>query len=129
MRGTTTPMRDLGPGICLVELRPTDPLTPCLQSDVYTCCGHADLARLLSVSSRQIPQPTPANGTLMACDLGCRKLNWPARGTQRRFRHELDRGTRQGNGVPMNGRKVIWVMRLPRLTLASPRISAGGTAA
>jgi hypothetical protein len=40
-------------------------MTPCLQSDVYTGCGHADLASQLSVSSREIPQVTPA-GTLMA---------------------------------------------------------------
>jgi hypothetical protein len=45
---------------------------PCLQSDVYTGSGGADLAGRLSVSSREIPQATPANGTLMARDLGRR---------------------------------------------------------
>src|SRR5215472_15032044 len=47
-------------------------MTPCLQSDVFVCPpGLADLARQLSVSSREIPPLTPANGTLMARDLGC----------------------------------------------------------
>ena len=41
-------------------------MTPCLQSDVYARCDRADLARQLSVSSREIPLLTPANGTLMA---------------------------------------------------------------
>ena len=35
----------------------------CLQSDVSTRCGGADLARQLSVSSREVPLPTPVNGT------------------------------------------------------------------
>jgi hypothetical protein len=39
----------------------------CLQSDVFVCHDHADLARQLSVNSREIPQATLANGTLMAC--------------------------------------------------------------
>jgi hypothetical protein len=39
---------------------------PCLQSDVSARCDRADLARRLSVSSREIPQRTPVNGTLMA---------------------------------------------------------------
>ena len=30
-------------------------MTPCLQSDVYARCDGADLARQLSVSSREIP--------------------------------------------------------------------------
>jgi hypothetical protein len=38
-------------------------LTPCLQSDVFACSSHADLAGQLSVSSREIPQRTPVNGT------------------------------------------------------------------
>ena len=40
--------------------------TPCLQSDVSARCGGADLARQLSVSSREIPLLTLVNGTLMA---------------------------------------------------------------
>ena len=36
-------------------------MTPCLQSDVYARCDGADLARQLSVSSREIPLLTPAN--------------------------------------------------------------------
>jgi hypothetical protein len=62
----------IGPGsFGLVELRGLEPLTPCLQSDVYARCDGADLARQLSVSSREIPQPTPANGTLMARPVEC----------------------------------------------------------
>jgi hypothetical protein len=38
----------------------------CLQSDVFVCCDSADLARQLSVSSREIPLLTSGNGTLMA---------------------------------------------------------------
>jgi hypothetical protein len=53
-----------------VELRGLEPLTPCLQSDVFVCCDRADLAGQLSVSSREIPLLTPVNGTLMARDLG-----------------------------------------------------------
>jgi hypothetical protein len=49
-----------------VELRGLEPLTPCLQSDVFVCCDGADLARQLSVSSREIPLLTSGNGTLMA---------------------------------------------------------------
>src|SRR5215813_8755645 len=45
-------------------------VTPCLQSDVFVCPGLADLARHLSASSTEIPPLTPANGTLMARDLG-----------------------------------------------------------
>ena len=37
------------------------------------------------------------------------------RGTQRRFRHGLAERTRHGNGLSVNGRKVIWVMRLPQI--------------
>jgi hypothetical protein len=44
----------------------TRTLIPCLQSDVSARCGVADLARQLSISNRQIPLPTLANGTLMA---------------------------------------------------------------
>jgi hypothetical protein len=47
-----------------VELGGLEPPTPCLQSDVYGRCDGPDLARQLSVSSREIPQRTPANGTL-----------------------------------------------------------------
>jgi hypothetical protein len=46
-----------------VELGGFEPATPCLQSDLYVCCGHADLVGGLSVSSREIPQLTLANGT------------------------------------------------------------------
>jgi hypothetical protein len=55
-----------------VELRRLEPLTPCLQSDVYARSNCADLARQLSVSSREIPLRIPVNGTLMARD-----LDWP----------------------------------------------------
>jgi len=41
-------------------------MTPCLQSDVSVRHGGADLARLLSVSSREIPPLTPVNDALMA---------------------------------------------------------------
>src|SRR5215475_13778660 len=37
----------------------------CLQSDVYASRSSADLARQLSVSSREIPLPTSVNGTVM----------------------------------------------------------------
>jgi hypothetical protein len=47
-----------------------EPPTPCLQSDVFACRDRTDLVRRLSASSREIPQLTPANGTLMARDLG-----------------------------------------------------------
>ena len=40
--------------------------TPCLQSDVSMRRDRVDLARQLSVSSREVPRLTPANGTLMA---------------------------------------------------------------
>jgi hypothetical protein len=49
-----------------VELRGLEPLTPCLQSDVFVCCGYADLVRQLSASSREVPLVTMLNGTLMA---------------------------------------------------------------
>ena len=49
-----------------VELGGLEPPAPCLQSDVYVCPRGADLAIRLSVSSREIPQRTPVNGTLMA---------------------------------------------------------------
>jgi hypothetical protein len=38
----------------------------CLQSNVFVCCGHADLVRQLSASSREVPLVTMLNGTLMA---------------------------------------------------------------
>jgi hypothetical protein len=41
--------------------RGLEPLTPCLQSDVSARCGSADLARQLSVSSREVPLPTAGN--------------------------------------------------------------------
>jgi hypothetical protein len=44
-----------------VELGGLEPPTPCLQSDVFACCGRADLARQSSVSSREVPLLTPAN--------------------------------------------------------------------
>jgi hypothetical protein len=46
-----------------VELRGLEPLTPCLQSDVSRRCDRADLASQLSVSSREVPLLTSANGT------------------------------------------------------------------
>jgi hypothetical protein len=42
-------------------LKGPESLTPCLQSDVYACCGRADLVGGLSVSSREVPQLTPVN--------------------------------------------------------------------
>ena len=61
---------DLEEGICLVELGVElgglEPPTPCLQSDVFVCCGHADLVRQLSVSAREVPLITGVSGTLMA---------------------------------------------------------------
>jgi hypothetical protein len=36
---------------------------PCMHSDVSVRCGRADLARQLSVSSREIPSRTPVDGT------------------------------------------------------------------
>jgi hypothetical protein len=53
-----------------VELRGLEPLTPCLQSDVFVYRDRADQVSRLSVSSREIPLLTPVNGTLMARDLG-----------------------------------------------------------
>ncbi len=47
-----------------------EPRTPCLQSDVSVRSRGADLARQLSVSSREIPPPTPVNGTLMGAPRG-----------------------------------------------------------
>ena len=44
----------------------TEIMTTCLQSDVSARPDGAALARRLSVSSREIPQLTPCNGTLMA---------------------------------------------------------------
>jgi hypothetical protein len=38
-----------------VELGGLEPPTPCLQSDVFACCGRADLARQSSVSSHEVP--------------------------------------------------------------------------
>lgn len=68
--GTLMARRGLGHDLCLtfsqVELGGLEPPTPCLQSDVYVCPRGADLAIRLSVSSREIPQRTPVNGTLMA---------------------------------------------------------------
>jgi hypothetical protein len=49
-----------------VELGGLEPPTPCLQSDVFVCCGHADLVKQLSVSAREVPLVTMLNGTLMA---------------------------------------------------------------
>ena len=70
----------LGHDRCLtfsqVELGGLEPPTPCLQSDVSARCGHADLASQLSVSSREIPLPTPvndANGTTIL-GAGCQFL-------------------------------------------------------
>ena len=54
---------DLHRGVSQVELGGLEPPTPCLQSDVYVCPRGADLAIRLSVSSREIPQRTPVNGT------------------------------------------------------------------
>ena len=54
----------IGPGsFSQVELGGLEPPTPCLQSDVFVCCDRADLARQLSVGSREIPLLTAANGT------------------------------------------------------------------
>jgi hypothetical protein len=44
----------------LILKRP-ESLTPCLQSDVYAYCGHADLVGGLSVSCREAPQLIPVN--------------------------------------------------------------------
>ena len=49
-----------------MELGGLEPPTPCLQSDVFVCCGHADLVRQLSVSAREVPLITGVSGTLMA---------------------------------------------------------------
>ena len=65
MRGTAASQAIFVREFCLVELRGLEPLTPCLQSDVFTRDARADLARRLSVSSREVPLPTPVNGTLM----------------------------------------------------------------
>jgi hypothetical protein len=54
----------------LVELRGLEPLTPCLQSDVFARCGAADLASQLSASSREIPLLTPGNGTAIVESTG-----------------------------------------------------------
>jgi hypothetical protein len=62
---------------CLVELRGLEPLTPCLQSDVFVCRDSADLVRQLSVSSRDVPLVTVANGTLMVPAI---LLRWSAHG-------------------------------------------------
>ncbi len=48
-----------------VELRGLEPLTLCLQSDVFVCRDCADLVSRLSVSSREIPLGTPANDAPM----------------------------------------------------------------
>ena len=56
----------LGEDVSSVELRGLEPLTPCLQSDVFAGSGGADLAGRLPVSSREIPLLTPANATLMS---------------------------------------------------------------
>jgi hypothetical protein len=40
-------------------------VNPCLQSDVFVCPGHADLARHLSGSSREVPLLTLANDASM----------------------------------------------------------------
>jgi hypothetical protein len=69
-KGTSEPTGDLGRVFSQVELRGLEPLTPCLQSDVFTRDGRADLVRQLSVSDRHVPLLTLANGTLMARDLG-----------------------------------------------------------
>ena len=39
--------------------RGLEPPAPCLQSDVFVCRDRADLASQLSVSSREIPLPSP----------------------------------------------------------------------
>jgi hypothetical protein len=54
----------------LVELRGLEPLTPCLQSDVFACVSGSDLHSRLSVRDRHVPLRTGVNGTLMARDLG-----------------------------------------------------------
>ena len=65
-----------------MELRGLEPLTPSLQSGVSARCGNADLAGQLSVSSHEIPLPTPANGTLNGTAIfgtGCQssRVSWP----------------------------------------------------
>ena len=66
MRGTPASQVIFVREFCLVELRGLEPLTPCLQSDVYERGGHADLVSQLPVSSRGVPLVTMVNGTLMA---------------------------------------------------------------
>jgi hypothetical protein len=62
-----------------VELRGLEPLTPCLQSDVFIRVSGLDLRDRLSLSDRHVPLWPGGNGTLMARDLGLggRKDFWP----------------------------------------------------
>jgi len=50
--------------------RGLEPPTPCLQSYVSTRVSGPDLGNRLSLSDRQVPLRTGANGSLMARDLG-----------------------------------------------------------
>jgi hypothetical protein len=68
-----------------VELRGLEPLTPCLQSDVFIRVSGLDLRDRLSLSDRHVPLWHGGNGTLMARDLGLggRKNVWPWPGCAR----------------------------------------------
>jgi hypothetical protein len=61
-----------------VELRGLEPLTRCLQSDVYVCRDRADLVSQLPVGSRSVPLVAVINGTLMArrLDAGAGSFSW-----------------------------------------------------
>ena len=96
----TWPIDGACDGGARVELGGLEPPTPCLQSDVSMRCGHADLARQLSVSSHERPLLTPGNSTLMA-----------------RRRHMQDRSLQQVK--PRRGGAVYRTSSTPRSRAAS----------
>jgi hypothetical protein len=49
----------------LVELRGLEPLTPCLQSDVFSHVSGLDLGNRLSLSDRYVPLGTGGNDAPM----------------------------------------------------------------
>jgi hypothetical protein len=74
---------------CLVELRGLEPLTPCLQIDVFARATGAELARELPLSIRGVPLVTLLNGTLMARRSRCIHTVGPQRTALRSLPYQI----------------------------------------